>query len=190
MNRSLKILSLLTFGVFGFATLHAQAPAGAPAGATGICKDGSYSTQASKTGACRGHKGVQTWYAAAGTKARTTDAAQPSTDRPQSPASMGAPQNRPATPPTAAPAPPPPPPAEGAATATRGKRMSPEQAAANRPMAPGGGPGMVWANEDSKVYHCSGDPFYGRTKKGVYLSESDAKAKGFHGARGKSCGTK
>jgi len=40
----------------------AQTPASAPAGSTGMCRDGSYWTGATKKGACRDHKGVQDWH--------------------------------------------------------------------------------------------------------------------------------
>ena len=68
--------------------------------------------------------------------------------------------------------------------------MSPTAAAAQRQAAPGGGAGLVWVNTESNVYHCNGDVFYGKTKAGAYMSESDAKAKGARGERGKTCGGK
>lgn len=66
--------------------------------------------------------------------------------------------------------------------ASTASKMAPVQ------MAPGGGDGKVWVNSASKVYHCEGDKYYGKTKKGEYMAEADAKAKGFHGEHGKACG--
>lgn len=66
--------------------------------------------------------------------------------------------------------------------ASTASKMAPVQ------IAPGGGDGKVWVNTSSKVYHCEGDKYYGKTKKGEYLAEADAKAKGFHGENGKTCG--
>ncbi|MDB5817088.1 MAG: hypothetical protein JWQ11_728 [Rhizobacter sp.] len=150
-------------GLFLTTASFAAAPADAPAGTTGACKDGSYVSVPDKKGACRGHKGVKDWYAAADMSKTAT-----------APAATTAPMAAPATmtPPAAAPA----------KVGTKTGAFTPSATA-----APGGGPGMVWANDSSKVYHCSGDKWYGKTKKGEYLSEADAKAKGFHAEHNKAC---
>jgi hypothetical protein len=64
------------------------------------------------------------------------------------------------------------------------KRQPPQPAATQ---APGAGPDKVWVNAASKVYHCPGDRYYGRTKDGAYMTEPAAKAAGAHGAHGQTC---
>jgi hypothetical protein len=146
----------------------AQVPAGAPAGTTGLCNDGSYWTGASKSGACRGHKGVKTWYAASASAPATAAT-------PTAPSSA---QTTPAAPAAAAPAP-----AMTAAPKTKAATTT----AGAKTAAAGGGPGLVWLNTSTKVYHCYGTKYYGTTKAGAYMSEADAKAKGAHADAGKPC---
>jgi len=42
--------------------------------------------------------------------------------------------------------------------------------------------GMVWVNTNTKVYHKEGE-FYGKTKKGEFMAEDDAKKAGFRAAQ-------
>jgi hypothetical protein len=113
----------------------AQTPA-----VTATCKDGTPFSGTTRSGACRGHGGVQTW-----------DTAAPSTTAP----------------------------ATGAAT---GPATAPSQPTRGAP-----GAGQVWVNTTSKVYHCPGDRYYGKTKAGEYMSESQAKSSGFRPDHNKAC---
>ena len=156
MKLSLASLALAA-GLVASSTAFAQAPAGAPAGSTGSCKDGSYTSNETKKGACSGHKGVKDWF---GTSSAV--AAPAKTVAPASAPVAAATKTMPAPTKTAAPAP-------------------------AAPPAAGGGPGQVWVNTSSKVYHCSGSKYYGKTKQGEYMTEAAAKAAGAHADHGKAC---
>ena len=62
-----------------------------------------------------------------------------------------------------------------------------DKTAAATAAAAGGGDGKVWVNTKSKVYHCENTKYYGKTKVGEYMTESDAKAKGNRADHGKVC---
>jgi hypothetical protein len=139
-----------------------------PAGATGKCKDGTFTTAASKQGACRGHQGVDTWFAASAA----------------TPAPASTPKPSAAAPPSAAPAATP---APASAPTHAAASTPPKSSTADKTAAPGGGPGLVWVNTDSNVYHCYGTHWYGTTKAGKYMPESQATASGAKPDHGKPC---
>jgi len=123
---------------------------------TATCKDGTSFSGTKRSGACRGHGGVQEF----------TDTTTPATSMP--------PATTPSTPPTRTTTP-------------------PSQVATSKPPSqpvvapPAGSAGQVWVNTASKVYHCAGTEWYGKTKKGEYMSEAAAKADGARPDHGKVC---
>ena len=50
------------------------------------------------------------------------------------------------------------------------------------------GPSPVWVNTSSRVYHCPGTRYYGKTARGDYMSEGEAQRAGHRPASGRQCG--
>ena len=171
---------LLALATALFAAPVAFSQAAPPAGATGLCKDGTYTTAASKSGACRGHQGIKEWLATPSTTPATSTAPSAKSTAEAAPA-------KPAKPATTATAPAASAPSAPAASTAAAKPAGPHASASTMAQAPGGGPGLVWLNSDSNVYHCPGSTYYGKTKQGSYMSEADAKAKGAHADHNKPC---
>jgi hypothetical protein len=173
---------------------------------TATCKDGTSFTGAKRSGACRGHGGVQAWGAAAESGGLVSPAIEPAANPASSRSAaqtqgsgrgMVAATCKDGTTFTGA---------KrsgacrghggvqswGASEATTIPMNAPAQVAAppttSRHAAPvPAGDGQVWVNTDSRVYHCPGTRWYGKTKQGSYMSEAQAQAQGAKPDHGKAC---
>jgi hypothetical protein len=76
---------------------------------------------------------------------------------------------------------------EAASPANAPSQPSAQSAPTERATPAPGGAGQVWVNTASKVYHCPGTRWYGKTKQGSYMSEAEARAQGARPDHGKAC---
>ena len=164
MNKSL-IAILMSALVAAPAFAQTPTPATAPSTMHLMCKDGTTVEATTTRGECRGHGGIDK-------KAM----AKMSSDTPAKDAPMADKSAKPM-------------PMQIGDKATKAMPMEKPSKAAPSPMeqAAGGGDGKVWMNDSTKVYHCQGDRFYGKTKHGEYVTEAEAKTKGAHASHGKAC---
>jgi Helix-hairpin-helix motif len=83
----------------------------------------------------------------------------------------------------ASPATPPPASKPSPAASSQPAPSAPAKPAASAASQGTPGPGTVWVNLESGVYHYPGSKFYGKTKSGKYLPETDAVKAGYHAAK-------
>jgi hypothetical protein len=161
MMRTVLLSTILGTGLFLAPMAYAQT-----ATVTATCKDGTDFSGTTRSGACRGHKGVASWGTAATATAAPGNPGMAPGAAPPSPSANAAPT-----------APPPSVPSKTVANT----------AGSSNTAGKVGGPGQVWVNTSTKVYHCPGDRYYGKTKAGEFMSQSAAAAAGDHPSGGKAC---
>ena len=69
------------------------------------------------------------------------------------------------------------------AAAPVASRATTAETVAKAAPAPGGGHDLVWVNTETHVYHKEGTRFYGKTKKGRYVTEQEAIREGDKAAK-------
>ncbi len=193
--------SLLISATIGLGALlsHSVYAADAPAAAahTALCKDGSYFDGTTHKGACRGHQGVKEWLDGSKSTESTTTSTTASTTTAASDDSSATKKkskkkkDTTTTTSTTTPATASTPATTATSTTTTATTTSTEHKtptpASQITQKPGGGAGLVWVNTESKVYHCQGDEWYGKTKQGSYMSVADAEKAGAHASHGTAC---
>ncbi|GAC1701618.1 MAG: hypothetical protein NVS9B4_05260 [Candidatus Acidiferrum sp.] len=73
--------------------------------------------------------------------------------------------------------------ASPSASETSGKATPAKNTSASTVAQGNPGPGMVWVNTETKVYHRQGDRWYGKTKQGKYMTEDEATKAGYRAAK-------